>query len=233
MTDDEVWVPSTAIENYLKQIRLNGARAGGGGDALCSMGCLAAAVGVTPGTATTMAKSMAAAGLVDYRPRDGVRLTAQGCRVADRMLRRHRLIELFLVESLGMDWADVHDEAEELEHAVSEKVLARIDAKLGHPDTDPHGSPIPRAGQEGWAQSDAAFSDLTACPRGVGLVVARVVDHDPAFLRDLQRRGLVPGARVAVVSGPARGGVEVEVNGGRTRLKGPAARRVWVRPAEG
>ena len=107
-------MPSITIENYLKQIRLDATRSGAEPGALCPMGRLAAAVGVTPGTATTMAKSMAASGLVEYQPRGGVRLTARGGRVADGMLRRHRLVEQFLVEVLEMDWADVHDEAEEL-----------------------------------------------------------------------------------------------------------------------
>ncbi len=223
-------MPTITVENYLKQIRLDTDRAGAGAGALCPMGRLASAVGVTPGTATTMAKSMAAAGLVVYQPRGGVRLTRRGLTVADQMLRRHRLVELFLVEVLGMDWADVHDEAEELEHAVSEKVLARIDAKLGHPEADPHGSPIPRAGRP---RRDPVFSDLASCPRGVGLEVARIVDHDAAFLRYLQRRGLVPGAAVTVCAEPAGGAVQVEVGGERVRLRGPAACRVQVRvPSE-
>jgi len=229
-------LPSITIENYLKQIRLDETRSGAEPGALCAMGRLAAAVGVTPGTATTMAKSMAASGLVVYQPRGGVRLTARGGRVADRMLRRHRLVELFLVEVLDMDWADVHDEAEELEHAVSEKVLARIDAKLGHPEVDPHGSPIPRAGRDGWARKvrdEAGFSDLASCPRGEPLEVARIVDHDAAFLRFAQRRGLVPGAAVTVRGDAGRGSVDVEVRGETVRLGGPSARRVRVRPVTG
>lgn len=230
-------MPTPTIENYLKQIRLNAARAGAGAEALCPMGRLASAVGVTPGTATTMAKSMAAAGLVDYQPRGGVRLTPRGGAVAERMLRRHRLVELFLVEVLGMDWADVHDEAEELEHAVSEKVLARIDAKLGHPAADPHGSPIPpargRGRPTGRRQADPAFSDLASCPRGVGLEVARIVDHDAAFLRYVQRRGLVPGTAVTVIGDAERGAVEVEVGGTKVRLARSSARRVRVRRSSG
>jgi len=217
-------------------LRLDATRSGAEPGALCPMGRLAAAVGVTPGTATTMAKSMAASGLVEYQPRGGVRLTARGGRVADGMLRRHRLVEQFLVEVLEMDWADVHDEAEELEHAVSEKVLARIDAKLGHPEVDPHGSPIPRAGRGGWtrqAREEASFSDLLTCPRGERLEVVRIVDHDAAFLRYLQRRGLVLGAEVTVCGAAGRGGVEVVVRGETVRLGQPSARRVRVRPLGG
>lgn len=228
-------MPTPTVENYLKQIRLDATRSGAAAGTLCPMGRLAAAVGVTPGTATTMAKSMAADGLIEYRPRGGVRLTSRGGKVADRMLRRHRLIELFLVETLGMDWADVHVEAEELEHAVSEKVLALIDAKLGHPAADPHGSPIPRAAgaRVGAAGPDPAFSDLASCPRGVRLEVARIVDHDAAFLRYLRRRGLVPGAAVTVCGDPTRGAVEVAVGDATVRLGRPSARRVRVRRASG
>ena len=187
---------STVIENYLKQIRLETTRPGGGNEGLCAMGRLAQAVGVTPGTATTMAKSMAEMGLVIYEPRGGVRLTEAGQQVADRILRRHRVVELFLVEILGMDWAEVHDEAEELEHAVSDKVLERIDALLDHPTVDPHGSPIPRAG-DAWEVAERV--DLTDCAIEKALTLVRMVDHDAAFLRYAERCGLVPGASIQVV----------------------------------
>ena len=108
------------------------------------MGKLATAMGVVPGTATTMMEALADSGLVAYEPRGGVRLTRGGARVlALHVLRRHRLVELFLVQVLGMDWSEVHPEAEELEHAISDKVLERIDTLLGHPSVDPHGDPIP------------------------------------------------------------------------------------------
>src|SRR6476620_7329433 len=107
------------------------------------MGRLAAAMGVVPGTATTMVKTLADSGLVTYEPRSGTRLTAGGEKLALHVLRRHRLVEPFLVKTLGLDWSEVHEEAEELEHAISDKVLHRIDQLLGHPTTDPHGDPIP------------------------------------------------------------------------------------------
>src|SRR6185369_15371517 len=97
------------------------------------MSRLAADVGVTAGTATTMVKSLARSGLVHYEPRGGVRLTSKGVKLAMRVLRRHRLVELFLVQALGLDWSEVDQEAERLEHAVSDRVLARIDSVLGHP----------------------------------------------------------------------------------------------------
>src|SRR6185295_18995173 len=107
------------------------------------MGGLATALAVVPGTATTMVKSLADGGLVDHRPRYGVKLTTEGRRVALNVLRKHRLVETFLVNVLKMDWAKVHPEAEKLEHAISDEVLDRLDALLGHPTVDPHGDPIP------------------------------------------------------------------------------------------
>src|SRR5438309_1705668 len=98
-----------------------------------------------PATATTMVKALADSGLVAYEPRGGVRLTRGGEQLALHVLRRHRLVELFLVKVLGLDWSEVHAEADELEHAISDKVLDRIDGLLGRPSVDPHGDPIPSA----------------------------------------------------------------------------------------
>ena len=122
------------------------------------MGRLATAMGVVPGTATTMVKALADSGLVDYSPRTGVRLTEAGSQLALHVLRRHRLVELFLVRVVGLDWSEVHDEAEELEHVISDKVLEKIDALLGHPQADPHGDPIPTA--KGHVAKDAADTSL-------------------------------------------------------------------------
>ena len=107
------------------------------------MGQVAAALGVTPGTATTMVKALAESGLAEYEPYSGVRLTTAGEKLAGLVLRRHRLVELFLVQVMGMSWAEVHDEAEQLEHVVSERLIERIDEMLGRPTHDPHGDPIP------------------------------------------------------------------------------------------
>ncbi|MEO1236102.1 MAG: metal-dependent transcriptional regulator [Planctomycetota bacterium] len=186
-------MPSVTVENYLKQVCLEQARRGGG--ALVPMGKLAEAVGVTPGTATTMVKSLDEAGLLRYTPREGVALTAAGRRLAHRVLRRHRLVELFLVEVLKMDWSEVHAEAEELEHTISDKVLDRIDALLGYPETDPHGSPIPRQDRP-LTRDD--LPSLVDAPLGEAVTVARIVDHDPEFLRFAEANGLVPGAAVTV-----------------------------------
>src|SRR5256714_8448369 len=134
-------MPSITVENYLKQLYLEQQNA----PDLVQMGKLASAMGVVPGTATSMIKALADSGLVSYEPRFGAKLTKGGEQLALHVLRRHRLMELFLVKVLGLDWSEVHDEAEELEHAISEKVLERIDKLLGHPSVDPHGDPIPSA----------------------------------------------------------------------------------------
>jgi DtxR family transcriptional regulator, Mn-dependent transcriptional regulator len=187
-------LPSQTVENYLKTIYLAQVT-GRAPDELVPMGQLASALGVVPGTATTMVKTLAESGLVRYEPYMGVRLTEAGERLASRVLRRHRLVELFLVKILGMSWADVHDEAERLEHAVSEKLIDRIDEMLGHPDVDPHGDPIPTA--DGTiARTD--YRDLTNAPIQTPLVIARVVDQESEFLHFVEERHLVPGTEVVI-----------------------------------
>jgi DtxR family Mn-dependent transcriptional regulator len=137
-------LPSQTVENYLKTIYL-AQTALESPETLVPMGHLASTLGVVPGTATTMVKTLAESGLVRYEPYMGVRLTRAGEKLATLVLRRHRLIELFLVKVIGMSWAEVHDEAELLEHAVSERLIERIDDMLGRPEVDPHGDPIPTA----------------------------------------------------------------------------------------
>src|SRR5262249_54790685 len=132
---------------------------------------------------------------VEYRPRSGVRLTASGRRLALSVLRRHRLVELFLVKVLGLDWSEVHEEAEALEHVISERVLERMDAVLGHPTTDPHGDPIPTS--KGQIHDPTRMS-LATCPPGRVQRIVRVLDQEPEFLQFLERQGLMPGATVTV-----------------------------------
>src|SRR5205814_3446818 len=187
---------SSTVEDYVKQIYLEQLGAADRDD-LVSMGRLAAAMGVVPGTATSMVKALADAGLVDYEPRGGARLTRGGEQLALRVLRRHRLVELFLVKVLGLDWSEVHPEAEELEHAISEKVLERIDALLGRPSVDPHGDPIPSA--KGKLAADARrLRTLGDCDLHRPMRIARVVDQEPAFLQFAERCGLTPGTTVRV-----------------------------------
>jgi DtxR family Mn-dependent transcriptional regulator len=185
-------LPSQTVENYLKTIYLAQVA---DSDALVPMGQLASALGVVPGTATTMVKTLSESGLVKYEPYMGVRLTEAGEKLASLVLRRHRLIELFLVRVLGMSWAEVHDEAERLEHAVSERLIERIDAMLGRPAVDPHGDPIPTA--EGTI-ARPNYIDLASAPMHVPLTVERVVDQDGPFLRFIEERRLMPGSQVTV-----------------------------------
>ncbi len=187
-------LPSSTVENYLKAI-YHGQAALGPDTRLMAIGQVAAALGVTPGTATTMVKALAESGLAEYEPYSGVRLSRAGERLAGLVLRRHRLVELFLVRVMGMSWADVHDEAEQLEHVVSERLIERIDDMLGHPTHDPHGDPIPDA--QG-AIAPHELDDLLTCPIGQRLRVIRILDQDPAFLRFVERHGLKPGEPIAV-----------------------------------
>src|SRR4051812_34466163 len=185
---------SSTVEDYLKQLYLEQQRSD---QELVLMGKLAAAVGVVPGTATSMIKVLAESGLVDYEPRAGVRLTQSGKQLALHVLRRHRLLELFPVRILGLDWSEVHEEAEELEHVISDKVIARIDQVLGHPSTDPHGDPIPSA--RGHLRN-SRVATLLDCQIGKRFTVARVSDQEPDFLTFAERSGLTPGNTVVVES---------------------------------
>ena len=187
-------LPSQTVENYLKTIYLAQSSASGAAP-LVPMGQLAAALSVVPGTATTMMKALSESGLVHYEPYMGVRLTPAGEKLATLVLRRHRLVELFLVKVLGMSWAEVHDEAERLEHAVSERLIDRIDEMLGWPSVDPHGDPIPTA--EGTvARVDDI--DLMAAAVNIPHRVTRIVDQEPGFLRFIEERELMPGQTVTV-----------------------------------
>jgi DtxR family Mn-dependent transcriptional regulator len=189
-------LPSSTVENYLKAIYL-GQSALAEGERLVTMGHVATALGVTPGTATTMVKALAESGLAEYEPYSGVRLSASGERLAGLVLRRHRLVELFLVQVMGMKWDEVHEDAEQLEHVVSERLIERIDEMLGRPTHDPHGDPIP--GPDG-SVAQTQFDSLLTCPVNTGLKVTRIADQDPAFLRFIEQNDLKPGQPVRVES---------------------------------
>ena len=172
---------SLTVENYVKTIALI-AR-----DERVGTGMLAAALNVSPGTVTGMLKTLSEANLATYTPYEGASLTESGRALAMKVIRRHRLLELFLVQTLSMSWDEVHAEAENMEHAASERLIDRIDDYLGHPAVDPHGDPIPRA--------DGSLADPSGVPlaklaRGQAFRVVRVVDQDPAFLRYLTECGL-------------------------------------------
>jgi len=187
-------LPSSTVENYLKAIH-HGQSALPKGQRLLPMGQVASALSVTPGTATTMVKTLAESGLVEYEPYSGVRLTKAGDKLAARVLRRHRLVELFLVQVMGMRWDEVHEDAEQLEHVVSDRLIDRIDEMLGRPTHDPHGDPIPSA--DG-AIAPLPPDNLLTCPTGTPLRVTRITDQDPAFLRFIESNNLKPGQRIEV-----------------------------------
>ena len=187
-------LPSSTVENYLKAIFVGETQLANG-QKLVPMGQLAAALGIAPGTATTMVKALAESGLAVYEPYNGVRLTSAGEKLAARVLRRHRLMELFLVQVMGMRWDEVHDDAEQLEHVVSDRLVERIDEMLGHPEADPHGDPIPTA--EG-KLAERPLDTLLTCPLHTPVTVARVTDQDAAFLRFIESHHLKPGQTIEV-----------------------------------
>jgi DtxR family Mn-dependent transcriptional regulator len=186
---------SSTVENYLKTIYVGSTGSQGAEPRLLPMGQLASALGVTPGTATTMVKALAESGLVNYEPYAGVSLTRAGRKLAALVLRRHRLVELFLVQVMGLRWDEVHEEAELLEHVVSDRLMDRMDEMLGRPKVDPHGDPIPDA--EGVVKNQQVHTLLT-CPLGMPVTVTRVIDQDGEFLRFLEQNALKPGESIEV-----------------------------------
>jgi DtxR family Mn-dependent transcriptional regulator len=218
-------MPTSTVEDYLKAILQEEQRLPSG--QLVTMGQVAAALGLAPGTVTAMVKTLDKRELVHYEPYSGVRLTKDGRQMALDVLRRHRLIELFLVETLGLDWSEVHEEAERLEHAMSEKLIDRIDALLGYPRVDPHGDPIPD-GKGRFEQVEVV--SLEHCPVGRPLRIARVSDQDEAFLRFVERNGLKPGHHVTLEHrDPSAAAITIRPEGGETVTLGrEAAAKLWV-----
>jgi DtxR family Mn-dependent transcriptional regulator len=216
-------MPTSTVENYLKAILVRSADA----DTAVATGTIAEALGVTPGTITTMVKSLAAKGLVEHQPREGVRLTPEGRAHALAVVRKHRLIETFLVKVLKMDWKEVHEEAEALEHAISDRVLLKMDAILGHPDSDPHGDPIPNPRSPEYDRGTGIT--LATCEAQKNFRVARILDQSAAFLEFIQRTGLKPGARVRVRERDrASGVVRCELRAGEATLGMPEAANIGV-----
>lgn len=196
------------VENYIKAVYTL-CRESPTGEA--AMTRIATMVGVTTGTATTMVKKLAASKLARYERFGGVTLTAKGDKAALDILRRHRLIETFLVETLKLDWSVVHAEAERLEHAISPVVLEALDKHLNHPGVDPHGDPIPDARGKTREPRGAALSTLAT---GAKFRVARITDQEPAFLSFVATHGLRPGSRGAVAAvDPAARSISVQVHG--------------------
>ncbi|GAB3699972.1 metal-dependent transcriptional regulator [Corynebacterium nasicanis] len=173
-----------------------------------ALGDLARATGQKLPTASEAVKRLARQGLVDHQPYAGVTLTAEGRRLALGMVRRHRLLETFLVTVLGYTWDEVHEDADLLEHGVSDRLLARIDTHLGHPARDPHGDPIPAA--DGSVEELSGHS-LAAAQPGTDVIIEQINDHDPGLLRYLAEHGIGPGVRVSVAAAPVAGLLSVRV----------------------
>jgi DtxR family Mn-dependent transcriptional regulator len=220
-------MPSLTVENYVKTIcGIMAAQEG----RPATTGQIAATLGVAPGTVTSMLKTLDAARLATHRPYEGVSLTRAGRVLALRMIRRHRLIELFLMRTLGMSWDAVHDEAEHMEHAMSDLLIDRIDAFLGHPEVDPHGDPIPRGDAQSLELGDEGSSrTLAECDAGATFRLTRVLDQSPPFLRYLTDSGLELGAVGAVERNPAGAGLmRVRVGDRRLSLALDAAGKLLV-----
>lgn len=218
-------MPSLTVENYLKATLQLSSQFG---QSWVSTGQLANALSVSPGSVTSMLKSLSESGLAEYRPYEGVRLTESGKLLAIRMLRRHRLLELFLVQTLNLTWDQVHEEAENMEHAVSDFLVDRIDAYLNLPTTDPHGDPIPAA--DGTMRGDdLALSPLSDVPASTRVRLIRVTNQDGEFLRFLAASGLLIDQHLTVVANhPASGCVTLEVSGDRVSIGLAAAADVLV-----
>lgn len=214
-------MPTISIENYLKAIwHLQRA------SERVKTKSLATHLGVAQPSATNMLKALEGHGYVEYAAYRGARLTPSGQQVALKVIRNHRLIEAFLVETLGYSWADVHDEAERLEHAVSDELIDRIDAFLGHPVADPHGDPIPTP--EGRIDAQDTLPLDEAVP-GTTVQIVRVLAQEPDILRHLAEMMLVPGAEARVLRiDPYEGPVWLQTEGEHA-IGRPLASRLRVR----
>lgn len=186
---------------------------------------LGAATGTVPSSVSGALGRLAKRGLIRHEPYGEATLTDEGRKIALQMVRRHRLIETLLVEQFGFHWDEVHEEAEHLEHAVSDRLLSRIDELLGFPDHDPHGDPIPDG--EGRIAETRALR-LSDFREGDEVTIVRVSDHEPALLRYLEEQGLVPGEVVRIVSrSEFAGSMTLTVVGREVSLALVAANAVW------
>lgn len=219
-------VNSEAVEDYAKSIY---ALAGPGGAAV-GTSALAERLGVSPGTVTAMLKRMAEMGLVEHERYHGATLTAAGERVALEVIRHHRLLESYLAEALGMPWDRVHDEAEVLEHYISEELEERIAEALGDPEVDPHGDPIPDRELDLEQGTTPSLAELEPGTKGV---LARVSDSAPEMLRYLAERGIAPGDRLEVLERQPFGGpLSVRFASGTHAIGGGLAEAMRVEPSE-
>lgn len=220
---------SPVIEDYLKTIyslRLEGLES----DKLVTTQALAQRLNVAPPSATAMVKKLARLKLAQHTRYHGVKLTVAGEKIALEVIRHHRLIETYLMQVLGLEWDQVHDEAERWEHVLSEEVEAKIDAALNYPTRDPHGAPIPTL--EGQVAQDE-WMPLAAMGAGARVTVRCVLDENADLLRHLSAVGLIPNAEVEVYrADPAEGVLRLSVNGQRQIVGTAPAHAVLVSPTK-
>jgi DtxR family Mn-dependent transcriptional regulator len=214
---------SPQIQDYLKRIYLLESQPGG-----ASTNAIAQALGVRPASVTGMLKKLAQLRLVRHVPYQGARLTRRGERIALEVVRHHRLLEVFLVETMGYTWDEVHVEADRLEHAISEDFEDRLAARLGNPKTDPHGDPIPA--KDGSLPSVRPLR-LPHLADGQTARVARVQDGDPTLLRHAAELGLIPSAHVELIAtDPYGGSLRVRIEGVERSVGPELALQVFVTP---
>lgn len=223
----ETAAPRTAaVDDYIKAIYAVYER----GEGPASTTALAKRLGVGASSVSGMLRKLTDQGLVEHRPYGGVRLTDDGTRAALDVLRRHRLLETYLVRELGYGWDEVHDEAEVLEHAVSDRMIDRIDAKLGFPERDPHGDPIPSA--DGSVPTPPA-RQLSDYQDGESGRVARISDADPAMLRYFDSVGIALDTDITVIerrdfAGTVSIRLGTDPATGNVDLGNPAAQAIWL-----
>ena len=213
---------SRARQDYVKALYSTGGPAG-----VVATSRLAARLGVSTPSATNMLRRLAADGLVRLVPGTGARLSAKGERLAIELVRRHRILETFLVQVLQLDWSEVHEDAEVLEHHISDRVLDAIDRLIGHPREDPHGHPIPRGGRI----AKRTLRPLASLDEGERATVREIRDDDRSRMKRWKQAGLVPGARVRMKGVDRLGDVfEMEVGGAPLVSGSEGLDGVWVEP---
>jgi DtxR family Mn-dependent transcriptional regulator len=201
-----------SVEDYLKSIYHLTSQGG-----FATTSDIAAMLEVAPPSVSGMMKRLSETGLIEHVPYRGVQLTHQGRHAALQMIRRHRILEVYLTHQLGYDWGDVHEEAERLEHAVSDKLIDRMAGALGDPRYDPHGAPIPTAAGE---IEEAELVTLADAAVGATLVLSQVGDENPARLHYLAEQGLTPGTRLTVVERQPFNGPTTVALGAERRVVG-------------
>ena len=213
-----------SVEDYLKVIYHLSSQGG-----FAATSDIAAMLDLAPPSVSGMVKRLSEAGLIEHVPYRGVQLTAQGRRAALRMIRRHRVLETYLTQQLGYDWDGVHDEAERLEHAVSDELIERMAGALGDPRYDPHGAPIPTAAGEIEETDLTALADARV---GAVLELRQVGTEDPARLRYLAEQGLLPGTILTVSDRqPFNGPTTVALEAGTRVVGRELAQLLWCREA--